>query len=129
LGGAHNAQPLATLNDYLDVLDAAAVPAGSRVLAALGPNMLALARERASGAYPYLVTPSYVTDARAVLGPDRLLAVLLMVIPVTDRETARRIAAEPLDLLAKVGGYRRNLLRQGFGESDIDGVANCSLIS
>jgi probable F420-dependent oxidoreductase len=124
LGGAHNAQPLATLNDYLDVLDAAAVPAGSRVLAALGPNMLALARDRASGAYPYLVTPSYVTDARAVLGPDRLLAVLLMVIPVTDRETARRVAAEPLDFLAKVGGYRRNLLRQGFGESDIDGVSD-----
>lgn len=47
LGGARNAHPLATLNAYLDDLDAAGVPASSRVLAALGPNMLALARDRA----------------------------------------------------------------------------------
>ncbi|HEX2284633.1 MAG TPA: TIGR03620 family F420-dependent LLM class oxidoreductase [Mycobacterium sp.] len=124
LGGAHNARPLDTLNAYLDELDAAGVPASSRVLAALGPNMLALARDRANGAYPFLVTPQYVTDARAALGGDRLLAVLLMVIPVTDREAARRAAAEPLNFLTKVGGYRRNLLRLGFSESDIDDVSD-----
>jgi probable F420-dependent oxidoreductase len=124
LGGAHDAHPLATLNAYLDELDTAGVPASSRILAALGPNMLALARNRASGAYPYLVTPSYVTDARAALGGDQLLAVLLIVIPVTDREEARRVAAEPLTFLAKVGGYRRNLLRLGFSEPDIDDVSD-----
>jgi probable F420-dependent oxidoreductase len=124
LGGARNAHPLETLNTYLNELDAAGVPAGSRVLAALGPNMLALAKDRANGAYPFLVTPSYVTGARAALGGDRLLAVLLMVMPVTDREEARRAAAVPLDFLAKVGGYRRNLLRQGFSESDIDDVSD-----
>jgi len=124
LGGARDAHPLATLSDYLDELDTAGVEAGSRVLAALGPNMLALARDRAGGAYPYLVTPSYVTDARAVLGTARLLAVLLMVIPVPDREHARRVAAEPLNFLAKVGGYRRNLLRLGFSETDIDDVSD-----
>jgi probable F420-dependent oxidoreductase len=68
LGGARTAHPLATLNAYLDTLDTAGVPAGRRMLAALGPNMLALARGRAAGAYPYLVTPSYVADARAALG-------------------------------------------------------------
>jgi probable F420-dependent oxidoreductase len=124
LGGAHNSHPLETLNTYFNELDCAGLPASSRVLAALGPNMLALARDRAGGAYPYLVTPSYVTDARAALGTDRLLAVLLMVMPVTDREVARRAAAVPLDFLAKVGGYRRNLLRQGFSESDIDQVSD-----
>jgi probable F420-dependent oxidoreductase len=124
LGGAHDAHPLATMNAYLDELDAAGVPAASRILAALGPNMLELAGARANGAYPYLVTPSYVADARAALGADRLMAVLLMVIPVTDREEARRVAAEPLNFLAKVGGYRRNLLRLGFSESDIDGVSD-----
>lgn len=123
VGGAHGARPLATLNAYLDALDAAGVPADSRVLAALGPNMLALARDRAGGAYPYLVTPSYVTDARAALGADRTLAVLLMIMP-TDREAARQAVAQPLDFLAKVGGYRRNLLRQGFSESDIDDVSD-----
>jgi probable F420-dependent oxidoreductase len=124
LGGARNAHPLETLNTYLNELDVAGVPAASRMLAALGPNMLALARDRAAGAYPYLVTPSYLTDARAALGADRLLAVLLMVLPVTDREEARRAAAVPLDFLAKVGGYRRNLLRQGFSEADIDDVSD-----
>ena len=49
LGGAHGARPLNTLNAYLDTLDAAGLNAGSRVLAALGPNMLALARDRANG--------------------------------------------------------------------------------
>jgi hypothetical protein len=68
-------------------------------------------------------TSSYVTAARAALGAERLLAVLLMVIPVTDREAARRVAAVPLEFLAKLGGYRRNLLRQGFSESDIDEVS------
>jgi probable F420-dependent oxidoreductase len=124
LGGAHGAWPMKTLNTYLDALDAAGVPADSRVLAALGPNMLALARDRAGGAYPFLVTPPYVTDARAALGADRTLAVLLMVLPTTEREAARRAAATPLDFLTKVGGYRRNLLGQGFSESDIDDVSD-----
>jgi probable F420-dependent oxidoreductase len=83
-----------------------------------------LARDRANGAYPFLVTPSYVTDARAALGADKTLAVLLMVMPTTDREAARQAAATPLDFLTKVGGYRRNLLRQGFSESDIDDVSD-----
>jgi probable F420-dependent oxidoreductase len=123
LGGAHGARPRKTLNAYLDALDAAGVAPDSRVLAALGPNMLALARDRAGGAYPFLVTPSYVTDARAALG-DKTLAVLVMVMPTADREAARQAAAAPLDFLTKVGGYRRNLLRQGFSESDIDDVSD-----
>ena len=124
IGGAHGARPLQTLNAYLDVLDDAGVTADTRVLAALGPNMLALARNRADGAYPFLVTPAYVTDARAALGADTTLAVLVMVIPTTDHEAARRAATAPLSFLAKVGGYRRNLLRQGFSQSDIDNVSD-----
>lgn len=122
LGGAHGAHPIRTLNAYLDDLDAAGV--GTRVLAALGPNMLDLARDRTAGAYPYLVTPEWVTGARIALGPERLLAVLLMVVPTRDRETAHRAVAGPLEFLAAQGGYRRNLLRQGFTEADIDSVSD-----
>jgi probable F420-dependent oxidoreductase len=86
--------------------------------------MLELARRRACGAYPYLVTPSYVSGARAAVGEDSLLAVLLMIIPATDREQVRRVAAEPLNFLARAGGYRPNLLRQGFTETDIDQVSD-----
>lgn len=123
LGGAHGARPLKTVEGFLDELDSAGVPRTARILAALGPKMLALARRRADGAYPYLVTPGYVTDARAALGPDRQLAVLLMVIPITDRDSARRAAAVPLGFLGTVGGYRNNLLRLGFDEEDIDGCS------
>jgi probable F420-dependent oxidoreductase len=124
LGGAHDAHPLRTLGSYLDTLDGAGVPRNARVLAALGPKMLDLARDRASGAYPYLVTPAYATDARARLGPDRLLAVLLMTVPPAAREVARQAVAGPLGSLTAVGGYRSNLLRLGFDESDIDGVSD-----
>lgn len=123
LGGARTAHPLATMNGYLDELDTAGVPVHRRLLAALGPNMLALARSRTCGAYPYLVTPAYVEDARATLGTEHALAVLLMVVPTDSREAARRAVAGPLEFLAKAGGYRRNLLRQGFSESDIDDVS------
>ena len=124
LGGAHDAHPLRTLNAFLDTLDEAGVPQGDRVLAALGPNMLDLAHDRASGAYPYLVTPSYASEARARLGADHLLAVLLMTVPTVDRGVLRRTVAEPLSFHTKSGGYRRNLLRLGFDESDIDGVSD-----
>ncbi len=123
VGGAHGPRPLKTLSAYLDALDDAGVTADSRILAALGPNMLAVARDRAAGVYPFLVTPSYVANTRAALGKETTLAVLLMVTP-TDRDAARQAASSTLDFLTKVGGYRRNLLRQGFSESDIDDVSD-----
>jgi hypothetical protein len=65
------------MRHYLDAMDAAAhayraaKPAAPppRVLAALGPRMLALAAERAQGAHPYLVTPDHTAKARSALGP------------------------------------------------------------
>lgn len=121
LGGAHGPRPLRTLNSYLDDLDTEApvVPAASRVLAALGPAVLALARDRAAGAYPYLVTPEYVEEARATLGPGAALAVLLTVVPESDPATARAAAAEGLRFLRTVPGYHRNFLRMGFTDSEI----------
>ena len=52
-------KPVATMAAYLDGLDAADQPlaAEDRVLAALGPKMLELARTRTAGTHPYLVTP------------------------------------------------------------------------
>ena len=68
-------KPLARMVDYLDRMDAAADDAPQaevavpRVLAALGPKMLGLARERGDGAYPYFVPASYTPIARR--GPRR----------------------------------------------------------
>lgn len=124
LGGAHGAKPLRTLNAFLDELDGS-VPVGRRALAALGPRMLELARDRTAGAYPFLVTPEYVTQARAVLGDDTSLVVGLFVIPVNDPAEAREIAAPSLSFLSGPGSpYRSNFLRLGFTEEDIDQVTD-----
>src|SRR5579863_9527267 len=55
-------QPYATLVSYLDELDDLGVPPEARVLAALGPKVLALAAQRTAGAHPYLVTPAYTRE-------------------------------------------------------------------
>ena len=51
LGGPQKPRPLPALNDYLDQLDQVEppVPAGRRLLAALGPRKLELARDRCAG--------------------------------------------------------------------------------
>ena len=46
------ARPYETLARYVAVLQAGGVPRGSLVLAALGPRVLGLARDRAAGAIP-----------------------------------------------------------------------------
>ena len=73
LGGAHGPDPLATLNAFLDHLDQ--VPPSARIMAALGPKMLDLARDRATGAFPFLVTPDYTATARSRIGGSTTLAV------------------------------------------------------
>jgi hypothetical protein len=66
LGGAHGPKPVSTLKAYLERLTA--VPATARVMAALGPRMLDLARDHAAGALAVLVTPEYTAQFRALLG-------------------------------------------------------------
>lgn len=90
LGGARGAKPLGTLRTYLDTLGT--VPQESIVLAALGPRMLQLARDRAAGAIPVLVTPEYTAKAREALGDDVTLAVQLMVALEPDAERGRALA-------------------------------------
>ena len=65
------ARPYSRMTRYLDALDAAgtAAPPSQRMLAALGPRMLALAAARACGAHPYLVPPEHTAAARQILGP------------------------------------------------------------
>jgi probable F420-dependent oxidoreductase len=125
LGGAHGPQPLPTLNAYLDELDElGAVPASARIMAALGPRMLDLARNRAAGAFPVLVTPEYIAEARARLGGDTTLAVEQLVVVETDPDRARAIARGPLGFLGTAPGYIRSFRRIGFTDHEITGLAN-----
>src|SRR4051794_9622763 len=77
-------RPYATIVSYLDELDAHGVPVEGRVLAALGPRVLALAAERTAGAHPYLTTPEHTRQARALVGPGPLLAPEQKVVLQTD---------------------------------------------
>jgi probable F420-dependent oxidoreductase len=118
------APPLATMRQYLDDMDAslflAAQPATPprRVLAALGPKMLALSAERADGAHPYHATPEHTATAREVLGPDKILAVEQSVVLTTDVDQARRTARAALAIYLGLPNYLNNWRRLGFGEDD-----------
>ncbi|WP_020666005.1 TIGR03620 family F420-dependent LLM class oxidoreductase [Amycolatopsis nigrescens] len=121
LGGVHGDRPLRTMNTYLDSLDAAdpPVPAGARMLSALGPRMLELSRDRAAGALPLLVTPEFTAHARQILGDEASMAVMEYVVLESDPRLARDTVRESVGFLTKVGGYPQNLRRMGFTDEDI----------
>jgi probable F420-dependent oxidoreductase len=127
LGVSHSAMvpnyrhPYSAMVEYLDALDAAApaVPKNERVLAALGPKMLELARDRALGAHPYLVTPEFVSHARETLGRAPLLAPEAKVVVEADPGRARALARKHLAIYLQMENYTRNLLRLGFTEDDL----------
>jgi probable F420-dependent oxidoreductase len=123
-------KPLAKTRGYLDALDAATppVPADERVLAALGPGMLGLSRDRAAGAHPYLVTVEHTADARASLGPGKLLAPEVGVVLETDPATARTIARSGLSLYFGLPNYVNNWRRYGFTDSDVAAPGSDRLI-
>lgn len=117
--------PLTAMREYLDRMDAAPYVAAppptppERVLAALGPKMLELARERTQGAHPYFVPPEHTAIAREVLGPDQLLAPEQKVVLETDTERARAVAREAMSLYLGLPNYTSNLRRLGFGDDDL----------
>ena len=117
-------RPLAAMREYLDAMDAApCFAAGSdaappRVLAALGPAMLALSRDRAQGAHPYLVTPEHTAAAREVLGEGPLLAVEQSVVLSADPDVVRERAHWHLEIYTGLPNYRNSWLRQGFTVDD-----------
>jgi probable F420-dependent oxidoreductase len=122
LGGAHGSNPLQTLEAYLDRLDGVSVTA--RVLAALGPRMLDLARRRAAGALPVLITPEYTAQARARLGDDTTLAVEQFVVLDRDPDRARQIARRTLGFLSTVPVYPASFRRMGFTNDEIATLAD-----
>ncbi|MDW4908049.1 LLM class F420-dependent oxidoreductase [Streptomyces sp. ADMS] len=125
LGVSHAGQaeryrrPYASMVEYLDALDAAGQPAERRVLAALGPKMLELSRDRAAGSHPYLVTPEHTAQARAALGETPLLAPELKVVLDTDAHRARATARGTLAMYLTLPNYTNNFLRIGFTEDDL----------
>ncbi len=119
-------RPLATMRAYLEAMDAAPYTAKRpatpvrRVLAALGPKMLALSAEAADGAHTYFVPPEHTAMARETLG-DAFLCVEQAVLLEPDATKAREIARTHAKVYVPLPNYQNNLRRLGFGDDDFAG--------
>jgi probable F420-dependent oxidoreductase len=128
-------KPLAAMRNYLRGLDLH--PAGDlpdppepppRVLAALGPAMLDLARDHAQGAHPFLVPPEHTAQAREALGGDRILAPEQGLVLSDDPEVARGVLRGDMRGRLRLPNYRKSLLRFGFTEDDFADGGSDALI-
>jgi len=115
--------PIQAMTDFLDDLASAPYVGADTVmppivLAALGPRMLGLARDRTAGAHSYLVTPEHTATSRGTLGPDPLLVVEQAVVLDQARDESLRRAHDHLEIYTGLPNYRNSWLRQGFAEED-----------
>lgn len=123
LRGQAYQSPIAVMRDYLTAMNKAPMfaPEGeqryARVIAALGPQMLALAAELTDGAHTYLVSVEHTAEARAALG-QRFLAVEQAVVLGEDRSEFLRRAHAHLEIYTGLANYRASWRRQGFTEDD-----------
>jgi probable F420-dependent oxidoreductase len=112
-------KPYEALVSYLDELDEYGVPANQRVLAALGPRVLKLSAERSAGAHPANATPEHAAQARAIIGPNALLAPVHNAVLTADAEEARAIGRAALDFYFNLMNYVSNWKRLGFTDADV----------
>jgi probable F420-dependent oxidoreductase len=117
--------PIAAMTTYLDEMDALETPNPEpgapirRLLAAYGPKMLELARDRAAGAHTYHVTVAHTAQAREILGPDAFLGVEHAVLFESDPDKARAIAREHLHVYLTTKYNVAKFRRLGYSEEEI----------
>jgi probable F420-dependent oxidoreductase len=133
--GRAYARPLDDLSDYLDAMEGVPWPCPRprppvpRLVGALGPRMLDLARRRARGAIPYLVPVQHTRFARESLGRDPVLAVQQAIVVDQPLRRGRELAHEHVRRYLPFPNYRNNLLRCGFSERDLHGAGSERLIN
>lgn len=128
-GGAQRpgTTPLTAMTRYLDEMDALTTPnpgpraSMHRVLAAYGPKMLTLARDRSAGAHSYKVNVAHTAQAREILGPDAFLGVEHAVLFESDPATARGIAREHLNSYLNGRFNVAKFRRLGYSDEDLAG--------
>ncbi len=126
-------KPLTKMAGYLDAMDAAVYMSPrpertTRVLAALGPKMLALAADKAQGAHPYFVPVEHTPIAREALGKGPLLCPEQAVVLDTDPQSARAAARAHMATYLTLPNYTNNLRRLGWGDEDLDGGGSDKLV-
>jgi probable F420-dependent oxidoreductase len=127
LRGHAYGKPVATMRAYLQAMREAPYGAPQpvdrplTVVAALGPRMMALSGELADGAHPYNTTPEHTAQARARLGPSKLLCPEVWVLLESDRARARTAARQALSRYLQLENYVNGWRRQGFNDDDLGG--------
>lgn len=130
-------RPVAQMAAYLDEMDRMAAeqyravqPASPplRVLAALGPKMLELARDRADGAHTYFVPPEHTAAARKALGSGKLLIPEQAFVLDTDPARARELARRHTGSYLRLPNYTNNLRRYGFDDADFADAGSDRLV-
>jgi probable F420-dependent oxidoreductase len=117
--GADYTRPLANTRKFVEGLEAAGMAMDHTNLAALGPKMVALSGEKTAGAHPYLVDPEHTRQARAILGPGKLLAPEQGVAFGTTLAEARETAAKGISFYKELPNYANNWKRLGFTDEEI----------
>lgn len=113
-------RPVTRILDFLDGLQAAGLDTREEtVLAALGPRMQGIVRERAAGSHPYLVTAGYLRSSRELIGNGKLLAPELSVVLAADPTRARAQARAHLAGYLTLPNYVSNFRRMGFGDEEL----------
>jgi probable F420-dependent oxidoreductase len=118
-------KPYSKMVQFLDELGEVAAPV---VLAALGPRMLGLSRDRTAGAHPYFTPPEHTRFAREVLGPQPLLIPELAA-ALDPGERGAAAARDYAKRYLRLTNYTGNLKRFGFTDADIEGAGSDRLMS
>jgi probable F420-dependent oxidoreductase len=122
-------RPYETLAAYVDALLGDGVPRDNLLIAALGPKVLRLARDRTAGALPYLVPPEHTRLAREILGPGPLLAPEHKAVLDPDPARARALGRTRVQTpYLGLSNYTSNLRRLGWSEADLSGGGSDALI-
>jgi probable F420-dependent oxidoreductase len=118
-------KPYSKMVQFLDELGEVAAPV---VLAALGPRMLGLSRDRTAGAHPYFTPPEHTRFSREVLGPQPLLIPELAA-ALDPGERGAAAARDYAKRYLRLPNYTSNLKRFGFTDADIEGAGSDRLMS
>lgn len=123
-------RPLSALEGFLDGIDAAAepIPVDRRIIAALGPKMLATSALRSLGTIPYFTSVDHTRAARAAVGPDALVIPEIACVIDEDVERARATARDYAAMYLRLSNYTNALLDHGFDQADIDNGGTDRLI-
>jgi probable F420-dependent oxidoreductase len=123
-------RPLSNLEAFLDGIDAAEepIPVDRRIIAALGPKMLAMSAKRSLGTIPYFTSVDHTRFSRETVGPDALVIPEIACVIDEDVERARATAREYAAMYLKLSNYTNALLQHGFEPADIENGGSDRLI-